>query len=498
MITSHAPYQQIIATMFAEISDLQQVCKELEARKEDIRKLRKSFNRNNPEADYSQKHVCDAYMLLYYPFYIETVYRLLNTISTAESTVLEDLFGGKSKLTVSFLGTGPSPELLGTVGYLSKHHPKVVSLDAFLVDLNTASWQEYRTKFTIPMSEKYGDIAINRQDITCDLLACEQCLASQCAEFLGASDLVIMQNCITDLVTARNNAGNVAGFSFLDLFLKLRPGTLFLVIDLDYSGTREAINEAVAAVQSSEAGSLLCQSQYYEEYSPKIDRPECLKSLFDGSDGLIMRTNTRYHYAVLKRTAADSVNASTEPVDWVKALINQVIGDYGFSVASAQEMKYRRRYKIAEKDARALRNSVDVVFDGKNKISQVQLQGEILSAELLVPLNKALIGKNLADHNDHQTPLSEQAFEHPTLQAGHDLLIKELSACNLQVTELRRFPYMVRYKVDTPERESVVFDRYYNGRFQYTKTIFHSKTDTLPELWDPFIKLLNGRGEWNG
>ena len=135
--------------------------------------------------------------------------------------------------------------------------------------------------------------------------------------------------------------------------------------------------------------------------------------------------------------------------------------------------------------------AIDVLYNGKGKITKIQLQGNCLTLEQLDPLSKALTGENFGEQADQQISSTECLFENPALQRGHDVLVKDLTACNLRVVESKHFSYMVRYKVETPEKESLVFDRYYNGRNQYTRTIFHSKIEELAEIWRPVRKILN-------
>lgn len=498
MIASHAPYDHLLGTMFAGITDPQQLCQALESRKTDVLTLRRSFKQNMPEADYSQKSVCDAYMLMYYPYYIETIHHLFHIINSSDPASLKTIFEGKTKITVSFLGTGPSPELLGLVGYLSEHQPQIQTIEAVLVDLNTPSWQHYRVNYTIPMIAKYGNVATSPQDITCNLLDCYKCSAHLCDEFLKTSDIVIMQNCITDLVTARNKRGDVAGFSFLDLFLKLHPGALFLVTDLNYDNTFEALNEIVTAVESSESGRILCRSHAYQSYKPQIVKPACLTSLFDGSDGLKMKEHTRFHFTAIQRKCSEAQDETTEPVDWVKEVIASQIAPLGFSIASVKDFEYRRRYNLASQEEHTGENFIDIIYNGKEKITKVKLQGSIQATAVSEPLMKELIGKNLiekVDQADVAIPPADSSLESAMLQSTHDALVAKLAANGCRVLEIKYFQYMVRYKVASENDDRVIFDRYYNARNHFTKTLFQGGISNVPDSWSPLIKLMPEIGE---
>lgn len=489
MIARHEPYEHILATMFGGNSDLSQLCMSLESRKADVRKLRKSFHHCNPEADYSQAAVCDAYMLSYYPYYIDTVHRLLHTIEEESPESLTTLLKGKTKITVSLLGTGPSPELLGLVGYLAEHQMQVESIEAILVDVNTPSWKQYRMNYTMPLIEKYGKVTASHQDITCDLLACECCKIQRCTEFLGASDIVIMQNCVTDLVSARNKANDLAGFSFLELFLKLHRGALFLVIDLDYDETWGAINEVITSVQSSEAGRLLCRSQECQRYRPEIEKPDCLKSLFDGSDGLIMKENTKYHYAALQR-----IDDEPSPTDWIETEITRIIDAFGFKVDSVKTYPWRRRYNLVAGDEKAKESYIDIIYNGKDKITKLDLHGRIQETGIADSLRRDLIGKQLVEIYNLTTLPEVDFFEGSILKRQHDDLVEQMALCAYQVQEIRHFQYMVRYKISNSAGDTLIFDRYYNARNRFTRTIIQSSSNRISELWAGLREILNVQG----
>ena len=492
MILPHAPYQRIVDTMFDDISNQQQLCKELELRKSDVQTLRRSFNQDQPETDYSRKSVCDAYMLMYYPYYIETIHRVFHIVDSLTPSTFGTFFGEKTNMTVSFLGTGPSPELLGIISYVAEHQPNVKELQAHLVDMNTASWSEYRRKYTLPMATMYGDIRINPKEYTCNLLTCGTCSSLGCSDYLYASDIVVMQNCITDLVTARNKHADIAGFSFLDIFMKLRSGAIISLIDLDYGGTWDAINEAVTAVQSSELGTVLCRSQACEEYDPIIDRPECLNFLFDGSPGLMMRKHTRFHYAVIQKVDNDSRHEEMqEDVDWIRVTINQQLNPLGFSVVSRQEHPYRLRYNITAKGENSGNHgSIDVIFNKKGKITKIQLQGKCLDLGDLECLIKQLTGEGLTQQTDKESPKAATSFKNEMLETEHNKLVEQLASIGIRVREIRQLQYTVRYKVENRDGKGIVFDQYYNGRNQYTKTALHLQSCDSDVSWEPLKKLL--------
>lgn len=70
-----------------------------------------------------------AYMLAYYPFYIETIHRVLDRINAVD---LAEMFF--KQMEVCFYGAGPAPEMLGFVSYLKLHQPQVEKLQVFLFD----------------------------------------------------------------------------------------------------------------------------------------------------------------------------------------------------------------------------------------------------------------------------------------------------------------------------------------------------------------------------
>ena len=64
---------------------------------------------------YQDQKMQDAYMLRYFPYYIETIYYILKNLDVScTSKIFEDNFK------VSLYGCGPAPELLGLCGYLAQ------------------------------------------------------------------------------------------------------------------------------------------------------------------------------------------------------------------------------------------------------------------------------------------------------------------------------------------------------------------------------------------
>jgi len=176
---------------------------------------------------YEDRYIRAAYMLLYFPFYIEPIYYVIKPYF--RNIVKPNV----SELKVCFIGGGPLPELLGL--------GKVISTINFIKKINCTvldifpHWTTERVCCTKPMlDEDYfgGECIIHHEKFD---LWNENMIVP---DIIREADLVISQNCIND---CPREAENILNNNFRRIWKNLKTGSSLVVIDLYYSSVKNLL-----------------------------------------------------------------------------------------------------------------------------------------------------------------------------------------------------------------------------------------------------------------
>lgn len=479
MIPMHDPYNSILSLMYPGVTEKNILQKNLLAKKQWVKNLRKDYNCSTPSTSYTEPGNNDAYMVAYYPYYIETLHRILDRLDTASPNTLQNLFAHKTELTVAFLGTGPSPELLGLLSYVNCHHPKIRHVRAYLFDINTEHWEPFRKQYTMPMTKTYASSAnVTYETVTCDFLTCSSCIANQCKPMLAAADILVMQNCVTDLITARDQRGLDSGFSFADLFAQMRSGALFVLSDLNYPGTSIALQEAVTSIEGTGIGdAILSNIEQIEKYEPKFKLPDIFGVLFDGSEWLIPKKFSKFQFAVLQRCISCSD-------DWIAQEIETYLYPDGYRLSDRIELQYCRRYKIRNEIGETY---LDVYYDKKFNITKPRYSADSFAS--MDKLLESIRGKNLTP-SKIETQRTDNLFDSIALATEHDALKAKIQKNNLTLIGIKMFQYMVRYEIQDEHKHTAVFDRYYNARGVFTKVLPQAGMSTSSTLLERILEIV--------
>ena len=96
----------------------------LKQRRPHICRLRDAYRRRRP-VDYNDPDLQEAYLLAYYPHYIELLFEVLASLENdcqAQLNRNEDLHA-------CFFGAGPAPELVGLAAYCDEHCESVKTIE---------------------------------------------------------------------------------------------------------------------------------------------------------------------------------------------------------------------------------------------------------------------------------------------------------------------------------------------------------------------------------
>lgn len=454
----HNPYKAVTAYLYpqglkAEAPD------SIQRDKEGVRNLRQDYAGSEPCTSYDQ-NCARSYMLAYYPYNIETVYHILQQIPEQIPKPKD----GKT-LKVAFLGGGPMPELLGLSYALRAYRPEVKCLDAVVFDKNNEEWSQYRAGCTIPSAANYGGQTIELKEEVCDFLGCAKCSTECCQEILATADIVVMQNCITDIINSRDREGCAADFAFANIFGKLKPGAIFVICDLHYPNTKQALEECINIVEGMELGGkvLLEETGDGLRYESNIVYPEELNVIFDGTNGLMRRRTTKSEYVVFKRT------------DWVSKLIEKMSG---CMVDEIEQLQYCNRYHVIGRNSL---ERVDVYYKSSGIISKVRTLDPGMVINNFEDVQIELVGKSI-----NQTIMKKE------LAAIEPVITARAIEQEAIISQVLDFPYMLRYVVHDKRHNVGVVDQYFNGFGEKTKLIGQRGMSTSEQSVDFALNIVRG------
>lgn len=112
----------------------------LQSLQPDVKRLRSSFHTNHVSVDYSNYNTQAAYLLAYYPHYVEMTYRALESLQQKDPSLMQLVFD-KKHLKVCLFCAGAAPEALGLLSFLRQFYPEVKSIVIYSYDLYSDTWR---------------------------------------------------------------------------------------------------------------------------------------------------------------------------------------------------------------------------------------------------------------------------------------------------------------------------------------------------------------------
>jgi len=265
-----------------------------------VRDLRSAYRECPCNVDYSSEITRAAYLLAYYPYYIEIVH---TELSKLPEEYLPSTWNNES-ITACFLGGGPCPEVVGWLAYLSEHCPNINLVTIYIFDKYAESWSicgEITRSFVLP---SYWNGHLEIRSVPCDLLGCEALSNPLAREAIASSNFFVMQNWLNDqpgTSTSFDNCDRIIHNIFT--MVKYAPNdSLFLFADLNFTRVRNLYRVIERQVQIRQIGRpLLVVPETCYSITPDIQFPPLLDELFIGESGLVRRKNTRYFSAIIQK-----------------------------------------------------------------------------------------------------------------------------------------------------------------------------------------------------
>ena len=228
-----------------------------------------------------------AYLLAYFPYYIEPIYHVL------QKAELPGSFFNKSTLKAAFFGGGPCPELLGLAAYLKKKAPRLAAVEATVFD-KQLGWNHIQEELIPSMlpSYKSGHTSLSLKNKSCDVIGC---LKRECTCGIADKDIIIAQNFLTEVYTEKQTA--------METFERLinRSECRYLVfVDNMYDEVKNMMNELSNYLHNKGLTKQLVRAET-TKISPKFRIPEVMRqNLFTGENGLKTKYTVKFHHMVLE------------------------------------------------------------------------------------------------------------------------------------------------------------------------------------------------------
>lgn len=291
----HDPYTPIIESLrhinCCETED--QFKENLRRTRSIMRDLRMSYKGCSCTVDYSCENTRAAYMLGYYPYYIEIIYEELSKLppqyfpSTWQS----------NSINACFFGGGPCPEIIGWLAFLSDHFPNIRSANAFVFDKFNDSWKVCReiTKFAV--APNYWNGEVNILPIPIDLFVSDKLLSKDSITAIQSSNLLVMQNFLNDQPGTKHTFTNYAQIinNLLFIFDQAPADSIILVTDLNFPRSQSLMATLEREIQKQKiAIPILSVNKGLFTITPSISSNDLLNELFTGENGLIKKGRTNY------------------------------------------------------------------------------------------------------------------------------------------------------------------------------------------------------------
>lgn len=294
---THDPYTALLEELI-DVNDLdtEQLLREsLRETQVYVKELRLAYCNSPANVDYKCRHKRAAYLLAYYPHYIEGIYHVLCKMP---KDLMRQFFGVK-KLRACFLGSGPSPEVLGWLAYLNEYVSELDFAVGYLLDKYCESWykgQEITRYHLAPVYWPSGKLVTIPLEF--DLFSSPSNWDVFVKHAFALSKFFVMQNCLNDQIGIPELLN-----SFLDIFREVTPGSLFVLIDLKYPKVQEFMRNVELEVQEQKLGVV-----HYSVDNGLIDfqsnikvPPIIFEELLTGENRLIPRKSTKLYASILRR-----------------------------------------------------------------------------------------------------------------------------------------------------------------------------------------------------
>ncbi|WP_250987276.1 hypothetical protein [Methanoculleus oceani] len=261
--------------------------------------------------DYDDPLFQAAYLMAYYPLYIDPIQDALWTASHPQAFYIDgsmkDKLGweGKVNLDVSIYGGGAEPELLGLLKFINQKYPLIRAVRSHYIDNH--NWENFRAHAYTNMVPDYwrGDF-IPGNTVISNLGSIFN--NDDAMSILQNSDVHVMQNCATDLMHSFQSVDRYVSFMHR-CFNSMKEGSILIGIDVplfdiplpsnpsEVIDVRGSFNRIAKNIRDSPKGTIIKSPSTGapKAIAPDICRDHPLVSSFN------LKRTVKYHSFIAKR-----------------------------------------------------------------------------------------------------------------------------------------------------------------------------------------------------
>ncbi|MBT8508689.1 hypothetical protein AZH53_09760 [Methanomicrobiaceae archaeon CYW5] len=274
----HDPYHHI-THLLCENGNFSDVSELMEAYTAPLKDLISGFNQSSLQisGQYNDAHLQHAYLLYYYPYYIETIYREMLLISP---NYLSN--SSSHHLGICFYCCGPAPEYMGTLKFISEKQKNYRHISVSFFE--KSQWDETRDECIRSISPHYyGNESLNITTNSRHLNILTLRNAGIIAKYpeIRTSNLHIFQNCMRDLIQFSEKTEDVLEL-LKSIFMALRPGGILIIVEMYYPQTKLFLNKFEEFIRESGTGTILQQISEKKTYQPNFKKPDEIRLFFTG------------------------------------------------------------------------------------------------------------------------------------------------------------------------------------------------------------------------
>ena len=264
--------------------------------REAIIEVRKSYQSSNAcETKYHTEELRKAYMIAYYPYYIEPIRRIIRKHIIPH-------FDNVGNVCVDCFAGGPCPEILGLLQAYSDVY--YISFDVCVYD-SEAEWESYQNMTKRLCNEiKLGRETVNWKFMrNFDILKTINLIDFFSYRWQHKTDIFLLQNYLSHL-----------DYSQADIFLKwfeklvsfMKAGAFFVCVDLNYDTPKKILTKMADLNFLLRTGLKVIGMWLPTKGKPLSvkhgNQPKPLRDkIFNGENKLIPKTYTNYYYVVLQK-----------------------------------------------------------------------------------------------------------------------------------------------------------------------------------------------------
>jgi hypothetical protein len=274
-----------------EINDLEPYLQSLQPY---VRRLRHSYRSRTVAVDYSDFNIQAAYLLAYYPQYVEMTNHYV--IDLADS--FKNWLAKRSHLQACFFGSGPAPEVVAVARHLQYGQQiRSVLLTARIYDIAASTWTKSHevTKRLVRKLAPNVRLILSGHQIN----LCQRNVLFPIRAAIKCSQLFVIQNCLNEFATERQVfVENMA------LLLEWMPTSSVLVLaDLNYEIVQDLMEKVEAQARSHTCSSVVRScSEGSRSFQSEIElTPLITQHLLTGENYLIPRRSINYNCLIVKK-----------------------------------------------------------------------------------------------------------------------------------------------------------------------------------------------------